>query len=212
MRLRIATDLHDEIGSGLTQISLYSELVGRASDGQTAKWAEEAGTLARRLTDAMQDIIWMIKPGNESFVDMELRMKDFAIRMASPRGIAFEMDGSVTPLENELRIELRKDLLLLFKEIIHNAVRHANCSCITVTYGTTRTSLWLKICDDGCGFDPATVHRNNGLRNLEYRAREIQASLSLDTRPGGPTCYRIDAPLQIPPPKTTRTGRKREAS
>ena len=212
MRLRIATDLHDEIGSGLTQISLYSELVGRATDGQTAQWAEEAGILARRLTDAMQDIIWMIKPGKESFGEMELRMKDFATRLASPRGIALEMAGSVTLSEGALRIELRKDLLLLFKEIIHNAVRHSNCRCITVEYGATRTSLWLTICDDGCGFDPETVHRNNGLRNLEYRAREIHASLSLDTRPGGPTCYRIDAPLVAPPPRTTRTGRSTVAS
>ena len=210
MRLRIATDLHDDIGSDLTEISLYSELVRRASSGQTSEWAEETGALARGLTGKMQDIVWAVRPEGEGWDALEARIKDAATRLVAPAGIAFDMQGDVEHRPGALSIDVRKNVLMMVKEMVHNAVKHAGCSRIEVRFRLTRDALWLRLCDDGCGFDQKIVSCNNGLKNLEHRAREIQGHLSLETKPGGPTCYTLDVPLgPAGSPYPNRWGRAR---
>lgn len=196
MRLRIASDLHDDVGSGLTQISFYSELARRENGSEGAEWNERIGTVARSLVDRMQDIVWAIKPEEESWRGLELRMKDFATSLLAPHGIDFTMEGKASHDLKVLAPDVRQNLLLMFKEIVHNAVRHASCSQIDVRWQLTRDSLHLSVCDDGTGFDPQTVKRGNGLDNLKRRADEIQAALSVDSQPGSFTCIAIDAPLQ----------------
>ncbi len=195
LRFRIATDLHDEMGSGLTQISLYSELIQRESIGNVAKWADQMGHDAREMTRKMQDIVWAIKPGDEGWTGLELRMKDFSSRLLAPTEITFEMKGEAQQQPERISLEVRKNLLLIYKEIVHNAVRHARCSRVTVTYRVSRRHIWMRICDDGRGFDEAIVLENNGLRNLRYRAKEIGADLMVETAPGGPTCYELTMDL-----------------
>jgi signal transduction histidine kinase len=210
MRLRIATDLHDEIGSGLTQISLYSELTHQGAEGDGARWARETGELARELTGRMQDIVWAVRPEASSWQSLELRMKDWAARLLAPLDIAFDMSGEVEHGAETFDIDVRKNALMMFKEIIHNAVKHAGCSRVEVQYRASRDVLWLNLCDDGCGFDPETVRRSNGLANLRHRADELHAELRIDTRPGGPTCYQIVIPLRhagVRKAHAQRTGR-----
>jgi signal transduction histidine kinase len=196
MRLRIASDLHDDVGSGLTQISFYSELARREHGNGEADWNERIGTVARSLVDRMQDIVWAIKPEEESWSGLELRMKDFATSLLAPHGVDFTMDGEATHEMKALAPDVRQNVLLMFKEIVHNAVRHADCTRIDVWWTLTREHLVLRVCDDGTGFDPTTVKRGNGLDNLQRRADEIQATISIDSQPGSSTCIAIDAPLQ----------------
>ncbi len=195
LRNRIATDLHDEIGSGLTQISLYSELIRRESSGTAAAWAEDMGEHARELTGKMQDIVWALHHGDEDWSALELRMKDFSTRLLAPNQIAFDMQGEVLNEPERLMPHIRHNLLLIFKEIVHNAVRHSECSRISVSFRIDRRTLWMRISDDGKGFDVARVHQNNGLQNLRHRAVEINSELRLETCPGGPTCYELSIPL-----------------
>ncbi len=197
LRMRIATDLHDEIGSGLTQISLYSELIRQASAGRVAVWAEEMGDHARALTGKMQDIVWAVHPTDERWIGLELRMKDYSSRLLSPQDVTFDMKGEIDEEPGRIELYIRKNLLLMYKEIVHNSVRHSECQRVTVRYRISGGTLWMRICDDGKGFDPETVQENNGHRNLQYRSREIDAKLSLTTKPGGPTCYEISVPLSI---------------
>jgi signal transduction histidine kinase len=197
MRLRIASDLHDDIGSGLTQISLYSELVGRHPDARGAEWNEKIGTLARRLTERMQDIVWAIKPEQEAWEGMELRMKDYAAGLLAPKGIAFEMQGKVVEERDALAPNVRQNVLLMFKEIVHNAARHADCTKVFVRWRLTREMLWMHVGDDGCGFDPAAVREGgHGLTSLQRRADEVGARLRIDTMPGEGTRIDMEVPLQ----------------
>ena len=96
LRLRIATDLHDDLGSGLTQVSLYSELIRRASEPQVAAWAEQVGDQARSLSEGMRDIIWAIHPQHETWESVESRIKDYAVSLLAPRGIVLDMQGTLT--------------------------------------------------------------------------------------------------------------------
>jgi len=198
MRLRIASDLHDDIGSGLTQISLYSELAGRHPGVQATEWNKKIGALARRLTERMQDIVWAIKPEQEAWEGLELRMKDYATGLLAPKGIAFEMQGEVVEEERDaLAPNVRQNVLLMVKEIVHNAARHADCTKVFVRWRLTRETLWLHVGDDGCGFDPAAVREGgHGLKNLQRRADEVGAQLHVDTTPGEGTRVDIEVPLQ----------------
>jgi signal transduction histidine kinase len=195
MRLRIASDLHDDIGSGLTLINLQSEQIRRMATGDAAAVAGQVGVLARSLASEMQDIVWAIKPEDETWEGLALRMKDHAARLLGPTAIAFEMEGTQEYVHEELPVEVRQNVMRMFKEMLHNAVRHAACKTITVRWRLTRRSLRLQVCDDGCGFDPAQVRSGNGLRNLRRRAEQLHATFVLDTGPGHPTCYEVDIPL-----------------
>ena len=195
MRLQIASDLHDDIGSGLAQISLYSELVQRHTNGDAAAWAARSGDLARALSGKMQDIVWAIRPEQESWSNLELRMKDYAAEVTAPRGIALDMDGEVAYEHRRLPLPVLHNVLLMFKELLHNAVRHADCDALQVGWHLTRDRLWLRVRDNGCGFDPGAAHAGNGLKNLHRRAEEIGGTLTVDAAPGQATTVEIDIPL-----------------
>jgi signal transduction histidine kinase len=195
LRLRIATDLHDDLGSGLTQVSLYSELIRRSSEPHVAAWAEQVGEQARSLSAGMRDIIWAIHPQNETWEALELRMKDYAAALLAPHGIAFDMQGTAVRAPPDLSTDVRHNVLLLFKEALHNAVRHARCRRIEVRWRLYPRRLWLAIRDDGWGFDPAEVSAGNGLPSLRRRAAEIRADLRVATAPGRGTSIQVDVPL-----------------
>lgn len=207
---RIATDLHDELGSDLTQISLYSELIRRESTGHVATWAGELGARARALTGKMQDIVWAINPDDDGWRGLESRIRDYTSQLVAPKNIRFEIWGTVHDAPDHMPLELRRNVLLIYKEIVHNAVRHSGCSRIEVRYRLTSETFWMRVTDNGKGFNPDAVQQNNGLRNVRCRSGAICAMLSLDTAPGGPTSYALSVPFLIEPPE--RVGAASPAS
>jgi signal transduction histidine kinase len=200
MRLRIASDLHDDIGSGLTQISLQSELVRRHVDGQPATWATSIGATARELAETMRDIVWAIKPEQETWEALEFRLRDFARTLDAASDIAVNVEGRTEGAPpGTLPPGVRQNVLLMTKEMLNNAVRHADASTVHVRWHLTRDHLRLHVADNGRGFDPAAVKRGHGLGNLHRRAEEINAHLTLHTAPGQPTTYEVDVPLSRHP-------------
>lgn len=197
LRLRIATDLHDDLGSGLTQVSLYSELIRRASEPQVAAWAEQVGDQARSLSEGMRDIIWAIHPQHESWESLESRIKDYAVALLAPRGIRLDMQGTAERTSPPgLSTDVRHNVLLLVKEALHNAVRHAGSRSIEIRWHITTNRLLLTVRDDGAGFEPSRESGGNGLENFRRRAAAIRAELRLDTAPGDGTRVEVDVPLR----------------
>ena len=195
LRLRIASDLHDDIGSGLTQISLYSELVRRQANGEAQRRATQIGTLARDLTTRMQDIVWAIKPEDETWAALELRLKDFAKELLGARDLTVDMQGTVQGRPPVLSPDVRQNVLLMVKEMLHNTVKHAQARHVEVRWRLTRQALHLCVADDGEGFDPQEVVRGNGLDSLQHRASEIGAHLEIETQPGKGTVVTLNVPL-----------------
>jgi signal transduction histidine kinase/ligand-binding sensor domain-containing protein len=195
LRARIATDLHDDIGSGLTQISLYGELIRRESDPHVAAWADAMGAQARQLSESMRDLVWAIDPQRESWNALELRMKDWGAELLALTPVALDMSGTADDNIAPLAADIRRNVLLIFKETLHNAVRHAACSRVEVRWRLSAESLWLCIRDDGCGFDQHGVTRGDGLRNIARRSREIGAEARIRSTPGSGTCIELELPL-----------------
>lgn len=164
--------------------------------GQVEAQAEQVGDMARSITGKMRDIVWAIKPHQESWADLEAYVREAAQGLLGPRDIAFVMEGEAQGDPPPLPLDVRHHLVLIIKEAITNAARHAACSQVTLTYRFTEERLWLRVSDDGQGFDPEQVERGNGLDNLARRAEAIQADLHVASQPGGPTQIEIDVPMQ----------------
>lgn len=196
LRLRIASDLHDDIGSGLTQITLRSELLRRAADPKAAELAGQIGAQAHELAMTMRDIVWSIEPKQDSWEALEMRMKDHAIGLLGPAGITFDMQGDLLFEHKTLPIEVRQNILMLFKEVVHNAVKHAECTEFTVRWRLDRKALWMQFRDNGKGFDPQEVRNGHGLGSMRRRSRAVNGRLEIDSAPGKSTTITIEAPLQ----------------
>jgi len=196
LRARIASDLHDDLGSGLTQISLYSELIRRASEPQVAAWANQLGEQARSLSDGMRDIIWALHPQHDGWQALELRMKDHAASFLAPHGIAFDIQGAAMRKSTTMSVDTRRNVLLFFKEVLNNAVRHSACRRVQVRWQLWPQQLRLVISDDGNGFDPIRARTGDGLLNLRRRAADIGAAFHVHSAPGRGTLVELLVPLR----------------
>ncbi len=207
LRSSIATDLHDDIGSTLTEIALFSDVglrelrsrgVRPMTDNDVQKLTsmlEEIGSTARNLIDAMNDIVWSIDPKNDSFDFLLLRMKTHAARMMEAKGINYEIEIPSELSELRLSLGFRRRLFLIFKEAVNNIIKHANPTKVRFQIKRENNSLVMIIADNGVGFDNDREVDGNGLRNMQTRARSLQGSLSISTVPHGGTTISLRAPI-----------------
>lgn len=207
IRSSIATDLHDDIGSTLTEIALYSDVSLRELrankfeqklDGDFRKiesHLEEIGTTARGLIDAMNDIVWAVDPKNDSFEFLLLRMKTHAARMFDAKGINYDIDIPEELSHLRLPLGFRRRFYLIFKEAINNIVRHARPSKVSLNIRKEGRSLIMTIVDDGVGFDVENVNEGNGLTNMRKRSESLSGSLSIQSAPMKGTTVKLRAAI-----------------
>ncbi len=180
MRDRIATDLHDEVGSNLSSIVLFSTAVGKHTDAlpeYAAGMLERIKDNSKRAMESMNDIVWSVNSGHDSMEDLLDRMRAYAEPLCEAAGIRLEFELDAVPLGRKLAMDQRKNLYLIFKEAVNNAVRHARCQRIMVSLRLVRGQFELTVADDGAGL-PAEATRGaslggNGLGNMVRRAQEV---------------------------------------
>lgn len=198
VRERIATDLHDDMGSTLSSIRIFSDVAQAQINGKVPEalpLLQRISHSATALSESMQDIIWTIQTRHNSLEDVVTRMREFGLRMTEARGIAFRMDVSEKFSETRLNVEQRRNIYLIFKESLNNAVKYAECREVTVSLSASYRRLALTIRDDGKGFDRSTIRTGNGLPNLEKRAREIKGTLTVTSAPGEGTRIELRMPF-----------------
>ena len=202
VRTRIATDLHDDIGAGLSRVAILTEVVKQ----QVAGKAEESLPLlteiadsSRSLVGSMRDIVWAIGPEQNELVEVVMRVRQFASDVLEAKGIKWDF---LLPAELErikLSPEQRRHLFLTFKEAINNSARYAACHNVRLSLATTDHQLVGEIFDDGCGFeDPlpgVSSTGGHGMRNMQRRSTEIGGSLKISSTPGQGTRIRLTIPL-----------------
>ena len=197
VRTRIATDLHDDIGSSLTQIAILSEVARRNNGNHSAAGAEpleRIADLSRALVDSMSDIVWAINPHRDHLTDLEHRMRRFAADVLAPRDIEFDLEVPVRIDDVPLRAEVRRQVFLIFKECIHNIVRHSGCRHVRVGLEYRGHRLLLTLADDGHGFAAPSDGNGNGLDSMRRRAAEIGGKLEILSAPATGTHTRLTVP------------------
>jgi signal transduction histidine kinase/ligand-binding sensor domain-containing protein len=194
-RRRIADDLHDDIGSKISTVALRLDLVGRSpgiTEAERRQIEELAGS-ARRVVDELRDAIWIVDAAHDDLPALVARMEQFAEQMLRGRSWTFHAPTDLPPVA--LPMEARRHLYLLFKEALHNAVRHGQPEHVDIRLACAAGRLSLTLADDGAGFDPAEVRRGRGLTTLASRAEALGGDLSLDSAPGRGTVLRLELTL-----------------
>lgn len=191
IRNQIAGDLHDDVGATLSSIRFYSQLVQQQLPGNamadTKNFLDKINLNAAEMIDNMSDIVWMVKPGNDSFENLENRMQSFAGELCEAKSIYFNYTKKVegTP---KIPMQLRRDLYLIFKEAINNAVKYAQCTAIEVHLLLQPNTLKLTINDNGAGFNTEKITSKNiggnGLGNMQQRALHNKGEFNLQSAPG----------------------------
>jgi signal transduction histidine kinase len=192
MRQNIAKDLHDDMGSTLSSINIMSKVAMNESDN--ALYLQKISTYSARIMETMSDMVWSINPGNDSLEQVIVRMREFAIEVLDSQHIEFELTETI-PERIVLDAEKRKNIFLIFKEAINNAAKYSQAKNVKVTLSYSQNQLYMKVSDDGIGFDIAQSKAGNGLRNLQTRAKEIGGELIQKSRVGSGTV--IDFKLSV---------------
>jgi ligand-binding sensor domain-containing protein/signal transduction histidine kinase len=191
-RLRISRELHDDIGSTLGSISIYSEVAKKRTEKNEDpdEVLSKIGVASRELIDRMSDIVWSLNPNNESFEQLQNRMMTFAAMILTPRNILYDFIADEELKKWQLTDEQRKNIFLIFKEALYNIVKYADCKRADITLTAQKNSLIMKIQDDGKGFDVSEATANkvlsageylggNGIKNMNARAEDINATLCI---------------------------------
>jgi signal transduction histidine kinase/ligand-binding sensor domain-containing protein len=178
LRIRIATDLHDDIGASLSQIAILSE-VARRDAGSAALGV--ISQIARETVEQMSDIVWAVNPRHDRFDSLLHRMRRFAGDTLGGAGIELQFESEKLPTDLTTPIEARRPLYLVFKEAINNAARHSGASRVTVGIEVARGVLRITIADNGRGFDPSAVHEGEGVANIARRMRDLGGTLEWDS-------------------------------
>jgi two-component sensor histidine kinase len=193
VRTRIATDLHDDIGANLSRIAVLSVVARNDRAGNSGGTSDQLASIAdisRESVAAMSDIVWAINPKKDSLDDMVSRMRRFAGEAFAARGVELEFRGPEHESALRLDHETRRELFLVFKEAVTNAVRHSGCARAEVELRVDGRRLVLAVSDDGRGFDPSAPSEGNGLESMRRRAGALGGTLDVDSGAAGGAAVR----------------------
>jgi signal transduction histidine kinase len=190
LRTRIATDLHDDIGASLTQISILSELARRNPSRDALSAVAE---LARQLVGEMNDIVWAVNPRHDRFDALGHRMRRFASDMLADRDLEFDALGM--PADLKIPLEYRRPLFLIFKEAVNNVARHSGATAVLVKLTLERSALKLLVQDNGGGFDTSARFEGEGIRSVRKRVRDLGGSVEWKSDLDHGTCFEATLPL-----------------
>jgi PAS domain S-box-containing protein len=198
VRKRIATDLHDDIGSSLTKISLLSEVINQRAgtrDGEITQPLSMIAGTSRELVDSMSDIVWAINPQKDHLSDLTGRMHRFAADVLTAGNIKFTWHAP--DLENDVSVgaNVRREIFLTFKECINNMVKHSHCSEAHLEVRINSVSLEVHLRDNGKGFDTSDETDGHGLLSIRERAAALGGHLKIQSASGKGTRIRMKVPL-----------------
>ena len=197
LRSSISADLHDEIGSGLSEVSILSELlkINSKNEDELQKGLQHIGDTTRSLIERLSDIIWIVNPRKETFKNLILRIQDTYQEVFYHADISFEIINNELMDTCVLPIEIKQSLYLIIKESINNSLKYSNCTRIELEVNKKANKLCVEIRDNGIGFEETSSHNGNGLFNMKKRAEKIQADLLIESTVESGTKIRIEVYL-----------------
>ena len=182
LKSKLAADLHDNIGSGLTEISILSEVASRKNNSEqkiSGSELNKISDIARQLVDNMSDIVWVVNPSRDSLHDLILRLKDTYSELLNSMGISFRTKNLEKLKDVKLPMDVKQNLYLIFKEAINNSIKHGSCKQIILEANLRNDVLEISLSDDGIGFDESILSKGNGLKNMENRAAQIKGRVKI---------------------------------
>jgi signal transduction histidine kinase/ligand-binding sensor domain-containing protein len=196
-RMRISQEMHDDIGAGLTQISLISKsaklhfLTGSNIENEL----NDISSTSRQLVDNIGEIIWSLNPQQDKLDMMMIYLREQLNKLAEYSDVVFQINFKDKIPAIDLTNQQRRNILMAVKEVVHNAIKHSEAKKIVVSAVVSQKKLSFTISDDGIGFDTAGSYQGSGLNNIRQRIIEIGGTMELRSTPGKGTEYAFDIPL-----------------
>lgn len=197
-RARIARDIHDEMGAGLTQLVLEGEVArtelpeGSPSREHLESFCERA----RSLAGAMDELVWAVNSRRDTLRDFAAFTCKYIRRFLEPTPIRCRFDVSANLPDMVCDLPVRRNLLLAVKEAVNNAVKYSGAEQLSFRVERRPPMLVVVVEDDGCGFDlEAAMAAGNGLDNLVERMRDIGGICRITTAPGAGCRVELEVPL-----------------
>ncbi len=187
VRQHVAADLHDDIGSTLSNINILSELSRKSlqnpvqATGFLDRISEEVNTSSQSL----DDIIWSINTHNDTWEETFSRMRRYAAEVFENSGTAYNVNLAEQGGRVKINMEKRRDLFLIYKEILNNIHKHADASEVQIDMQFLDNRLLMRISDNGTGFDQLAQTHRNGIRNLRRRVARWKGTMELESDGGG---------------------------
>ena len=193
VRNKIARDLHDDIGSTLGSIHLYSQIANKKLDEENPDTVkailEKIQSSSGEIIEKTGDAVWAVKAANDSVGNLILRMESYAASLLGAAGIRFNIDYDESICNAKLEMTQRKNIFLVYKEALHNIIKYAACTDVNIEIRKSADKLLIRISDNGKGFNTNDInpHNGNGIRNMKSRAEEINGTFHIASQPGNGT-------------------------
>ena len=200
IRNDIAGNLHDDIGSTLSNVNILTELAKRNTRENPAKsfeYLEQAGDDINRISESLSDIVWNINPRYDSIENLFLRMKHYAVVTLEGNNIIYKLD--LPSLEQPMIMDMnaRRDFYLIFKEAINNLGKYSKATEATVNINVEGNKILLSINDNGIGFDPEKSIMGNGIYNMRKRSKACYGDFMIKSSPGKGTQVVCSIPVTM---------------
>ena len=197
LRTKISRDLHDEIGSTLTSINILSKV----SQSNLEKDKDKASELLQKISEqsqnmqqSMSDIVWAIRPDNDKMENMAVRMREYLGQTAEAKDLQVEFHADEKTLKENLTMQQRRNVFLIFKEAVNNAVKYSQGKKLVILLKKENNQFKLSIQDDGIGFHIGTATSSSGLKNMSDRAKELKGKLLIHSSKNDGTVVELSCP------------------
>jgi ligand-binding sensor domain-containing protein/signal transduction histidine kinase len=209
-RMRIAQDMHDEIGSKLTKISFMSERAKGELQGQepVARKLNSIANTSRELLQSLDEIVWAVNPHNDTLEHLAAYLGHYATEYLQNTSVECELHIPQNLPHHPLSAEARHNLFLAFEESLNNALKHGRAARICVNMQAGPDHFEINVEDNGCGFDvaavtsakpgatsPAEKRVGNGMQNLQQRLADVGGTCRIRSQPGHGTTVTLTVPL-----------------
>jgi len=187
-RERIARDVHDDLGSGLSALSLMTEIAQyKSSTDDLKKELLKINSASRELSGKIREVIWMVNAKHDSLASLFSYMNQYALELLDNAEIDCNIALPDPIPDATISGELRRTLFLAFKEALNNILKHAGATKVVVDFSANEKKLLISVKDNGKGFDPSLLigSTGNGLLNMQARMRDIGGGCQFKTGPKG---------------------------
>jgi HAMP domain-containing protein len=179
LRTRIASDLHDEVGSMLSGLAMQAEIMELSKKPHDISRLHHISEISRAAVSKMRDMVWSIDSRRDYVKNLLDRLREHAGEVLAPRNITVHFQSGELPLEKKLPVDMRQHLFYIFKEALTNIVRHSNATEVTIRFGNFGNYFELSIRNDGCTSGPEKPATGLGLLNMKMRAKNLGASFEV---------------------------------
>jgi signal transduction histidine kinase len=200
-RARVAHDLHDDLGSGLTEVNMLTTLVKSptTSADEKQRYLGELTETARRMVTSLDEIVWAVNPRNDTIASLASYFGSYAQRLLDLASISCGLDIAHDLPEYPLDPKFRQELFFAFKEALTNVVRHAGATQVWLRISVREQCLIVEVSDDGHGFNPENRQAgDDGIANMKERLKALDGRCEITTTPEGTTvCLRAALPRRL---------------